>query len=127
MDLYRDIILDHYHHPRNFGTIEHADAVASDEHLSCGDRITIYVTLGVNDGKQIVQKIKFSGEGCAIDQASASLLTEKVLGMAVVDVMKLNTEDILSFLGTTLTPVRLSCALLPLEVLHKALRSCNQQ
>ena len=72
---------------------------------------------------QTIQDIKFSGVGCAISMASASMLTEKVKGKSIAEIKNLKSEDILEMLGVTLTPTRLKCALLPLEVLHKAISS----
>jgi nitrogen fixation NifU-like protein len=119
MDIYREIILDHYKHPRNFGHLAKPDAKVEEGNVTCGDRIVMEIN--VKDGT--VADIRFSGEGCAISQASASMLTEKVKGMKLDGVMKLKTEDIIEMLGTTLTPSRIKCATLPLEVLTKAISS----
>lgn len=116
MDIYREIILDHYKYPRNFGHLTRPDAKVEEGNVTCGDRIIIEIK-----GKDKIDEIAFSGEGCAISQASASMLTEKVKGMKVTDAKKLNTDDIIKMLGTTLTPSRTKCATLPLEVLTKAL------
>lgn len=115
MDMYRDVILDHYKHPRNFGHLAKPDAKAEAYNATCGDKIIMEIQGG---GK--IEDIRFSGEGCAISQASASMLTEKVKGMNKADVMKLTTRDMIDLLGTTLTPSRTKCATLPLEVLQKA-------
>ena len=124
MDLYRELILDHYKHPRNFGHLDHSDATASDNNITCGDQIVMEIhTSKRKKGKKqeiIVEDIRFSGEGCAINQASASMLTEKVVGLRLEDILKLKTEDIEEMLGTELTPSRIKCAVLPLEVLQKA-------
>ncbi len=117
--MYRDIILDHYKHPRNFGTLSNFDAKASEYNATCGDRIEIQLKMK-NEKLKIVEDIRFLGEGCAISMASASMLTERVKGMKLDAVMKLETKDILGMLGTTLTPSRVKCATLPLEVLQKA-------
>ena len=117
MDIYREIILDHYKHPRNFGHLTHPDAKIEEGNVTCGDRIVMEIKSG--KGKTI-EDVRFSGEGCAISQASASMLTEKVKGMNLSDVMKLGAKDILVILGTALTPSRTKCATLPLEVLQKA-------
>ncbi len=119
MDMYRELILDHYKHPRNFGSIAKPDATAYAYNATCGDKIKIDVRF--SKGK--VTDIKFSGEGCAISQASASMLTEKVKAMDAKKIMKLTTDDILKMLETSLTPSRVKCAVLPLEVLQKALRA----
>ncbi len=122
MDLYREHILDHYKHPRNFGHLRGADVISEEVNMSCGDRITIEMKL-TGKGKRTIEAIRFSGEGCAINQASASMLTEKVTGMQTKDVMKLARKDIEGMLGTTLTPSRVKCALLPLEAIQKAIQS----
>ena len=123
MDLYREIILDHYKHPRNFGELEKPDAKASEYNASCGDRIVIELRLTSHVSRLTIRDIRFSGDGCAISMASASMLTEKVTGMRLKDVLALGTNDIVNMLGTELTPSRTKCALLPLEVLQKAVLS----
>lgn len=116
MDIYREIILDHYKHPRNFGSIAKPDATAYAYNATCGDKMKMDIK--ITKGK--ITDVRFSGVGCAISQASASMLTEKVKSMKVADVMNLTTSDILSLLETTLTPSRVKCAVLPLEVLQTA-------
>ena len=125
MDYYRDRILDHYHHPRHFGELEKPDVEASDENISCGDRITIHIVFGGESSEKTIADIRFSGEGCAINQASASLLSEHVIGKSIDQIQALKREDIEALLGTTLTPARVKCALLPLEVIQKALQKRN--
>jgi nitrogen fixation protein NifU and related proteins len=117
MDIYREIILDHYKNPRNFGHLPHPDAKVEEGNVTCGDRII----MEINVAKGKITDIRFSGEGCAISQASASMLTEKVKGMSVAGATKLDAKFMLSMLGTTLTPSRTKCALLSLEVLEKAI------
>ena len=75
-DLYRDVILDHNKHPRNFGRLEHPDAHADGHNPLCGDRLSVFVKL---DGDRI-EDLRFEGKGCAISTASASLMTEAVKG-----------------------------------------------
>lgn len=116
MDIYRELILDHYKHPRNFGHLDHVDAVAEAYNATCGDKMRIEIKF-----KSVIEDIRFSGEGCAISQASASMLTEKVKGMSSEKIKKLSRNDIEDMLGTTLTPSRVKCATLPLEVLQKAI------
>lgn len=122
MDIYRELILDHYKNPRNFGHLAKPDAVMEENNVSCGDRIIMEIHTGEKNGKKIIKDVRFSGEGCAISQASASLLTEKVMGMTLEEVLALTTEDILELLGTTLTPSRIKCATLSLEVLHRTIQ-----
>jgi nitrogen fixation protein NifU and related proteins len=122
MDIYREIILDHYKHPRNFGHLPRPDAKVEEGNVTCGDRISIEIKVnGKRKKEKFIEDIRFSGEGCAISQASASMLTEKVKGKNVTDIKKLDLQYMFSMLGTTLTPTRTKCALLPLEVLQKAL------
>lgn len=120
MDMYRQVILDHYKNPSNFGHLPHPDAKVEEGNVTCGDRIVMEIS--VDKGKHI-KDIRFSGEGCAISQASASMLTEKVKGMKLDRLMKLKTKDITGMLGSALTPSRTKCATLPLEVLQKAVVS----
>ena len=116
-ELYRDFILDHYRNPRNAGTLEGADASFEDNNPLCGDKIRM--DLRLRNG--IIEDIRFAGRGCAISQASASLLTEAVKGKSVKEVEKLSKEDILENLGISISPARLKCALLGLKVLKHAL------
>ncbi len=118
-DIYREIILDHYKNPRNFGEIVKPSSSYRLYNSACGDEITIDVK--IQPKVKVIEEIKFRGNGCAISLASASMLTEKVQNKKVEDVKKLNTDNILKMLNITLTPTRLKCALLPLEVLQKAL------
>ena len=121
--MYREIILDHYKHPRNFGKLPRATSTASAFNATCGDKMSMEILV---EHKKIID-VRFSGVGCAISQASASMLTEKVKGMKISDVEKIKTDDIISMLGTTLTPSRIKCATLPLEVLTKALWTTTTQ
>jgi nitrogen fixation protein NifU and related proteins len=122
MDLYRDIILDYYKHPRNFGTLEKYDTTADAANTTCGDKIRMDILFGKNGkGQQIISDIRFSGIGCAISQASASMLTESVKGKNVEEVKKMNSKEVIEMVGGQLTPSRTKCATLPLEVLMNAL------
>jgi len=113
-DLYRENILDHYQNPRNYGSLDDPDISYEDDNPMCGDVIRIDVKL---DEENRISQVSYSGEGCAISTASASMLTEKVLGKTVDEVKQIGKEDILDMLGIQLGPVRLKCALLPLKVL----------
>ena len=113
-DMYREVILDHYKNPRNRGKLEPADISYEDDNPLCGDRIRIDIRL---DENRRVKEVAFSGQGCAISQASASMLTEEIVGKSVDDLKQISKEDILELLGIELGPVRLKCALLSLKVL----------
>jgi nitrogen fixation NifU-like protein len=115
-DFYRDYILDHYRNPRNFGRLTNPDVQAEDLNPLCGDQIRM--ELKVDDG--VVSDLRFSGKGCAISQASASMLTEMVKGMKLSDVAKLSKDAVLENVGIGISPTRLKCALLGLRVLKSA-------
>ncbi len=112
-----EFILDHYKNPRNFGTIDDADLSYEEGIPSCGD--VIRLDLKVKD--EVLEDVKFSGTGCAISQASVSILTEKVTGKKVENVLSLTDHDMLEALGGQVSPIRFKCALLGLTVLKKAL------
>jgi nitrogen fixation NifU-like protein len=116
-DLYRDYILEHYRRPHNFGTLDAPDARHEGFNPLCGDRIT--VTLAIRDG--IVTDVAFTGRGCAISQASASLLTDEVRGKPVAEVEAMTSQDVLDLLGIEISPARLKCALLSLDTISHAL------
>jgi nitrogen fixation NifU-like protein len=113
-DLYRENILDHYQNPRNYGRLENPDITYEDDNPLCGD--VLRLDLKLDEDNRIVE-VGFSGEGCAISQASASMLTEEILGKTLEEVKHLGKEDVLDLLGIQLGPVRIKCALLSLKVL----------
>ena len=116
-DLYRDYILEHYRRPHNFGAIENATATQEGANPLCGDRITLQ--LRVLGGK--VDGVGFTGRGCAISQASASLLTDEIKGKPVESAAGMQASDVLDLLGIDISPARMKCALLSLETLQGAL------
>jgi nitrogen fixation NifU-like protein len=115
--LYREVILDHYKNPRGHGVIEGADAEAEGQNPLCGDEVSIAVAF---DGDRIAD-VKFQGRGCAISQASTSMLMDMVKGRTAEEVAAMSREELLDEVGIPLTPVRLKCALLGLGVLKLAL------
>jgi nitrogen fixation protein NifU and related proteins len=112
--IYSEIILDYYRYPRNKGTLDHPQIHARDSNPLCGDVVEMQLEL---DEKNVVMDVKFNGHGCAISQASASMLTELAKGKSLDEVRKISKEDVLSLIGGQLTAVRLKCALLSLKVL----------
>lgn len=118
MEIYQDIILDHYRNPRNFKVIPSCPNHGEAKNPTCGDRLAIDVS--VTDG--VIGDIGFQGVGCAISQAAASMLTEHVRGKTVALALALGPKDVLRLLGVTLSPTRMKCALLSLETLKKALK-----
>jgi nitrogen fixation NifU-like protein len=117
MDYYREYILDHYRNPRNYGTLEHPSAHAEDSNPLCGDQLAI--DLRVEDNR--VTEVRFKGRGCAISQASASMLSELIEGHTVDEVVQLGKDDVLDALGISISPARTKCAFLSLRVLHRSL------
>ncbi len=116
-DLYRDYILEHYRRPHNFGVLDDATATQEGANPLCGDRITMQLRVrgGVIDG------VGCTGRGCAISQASASLLTDEIKGKEVGTANALGSPEVLEMLGIEISPARMKCALLSLETLHGAL------
>jgi nitrogen fixation protein NifU and related proteins len=113
-DIYREIILDHYRNPRNKGKLPEADISTHDSNPLCGDEIDIHMKI---QGDRIMD-IKFEGRGCAISQASASMLTEMVINKPLTSVKDIAKTDILENIGlTNLGPARIKCALLALKVM----------
>ena len=116
-DFYRDFILDHYRNPRNFGHLEKPDATAEDMNPLCGDQIRVELQV---DGGGNVTDLRFSGKGCAISQASASMLTETVKGKSLEEIAKLSKDVVLENVGIGISPTRMKCAMLGLKVLKSA-------
>ncbi|MCO6452423.1 MAG: SUF system NifU family Fe-S cluster assembly protein [Caldilineales bacterium] len=112
-DLYRENIIDHFRHPRNKGHLDAPDRTYHDVNPFCGDEITI--ELKVEDGR--IVDVAFDGKGCAISQASASMLTEEIRGKTLDEVRALDKDFITDMLGIPIGPVRMKCALLSLKVL----------
>jgi len=122
MDIYRQQILDHYKNPKNFGKLDNPDASFETGNPLCGDRIGIAVKVDKLKTKDHrLKAISFWGEGCAISMASASMLTEKVKGIKTEEIKKLRYEDIKEMLAIDLSPARIKCAMLSLEVLQKTI------
>lgn len=113
-DLYRELIIDRYKNPQMRGELDPNDFSYEDDNPLCGDRIRIDIRV---DDQNRITEAAYSGEGCAISQASADLLVESIIGKDLEEVKKLSKEDILEMLGIELGPVRLKCALLSLKVL----------
>jgi nitrogen fixation NifU-like protein len=116
-DLYRDYILEHYRRPHNFGVLENATATQEGANPLCGDRITLQLRVSGDD----IAAVGFTGRGCAISQASASLLTDEIKGKPVERAAAMQASDVLDLLGIEISPARMKCALLSLETLHGAL------
>jgi nitrogen fixation NifU-like protein len=119
MSIYQEQILDHYHNPRHYGILDHPTHQSDTKNISCGD--ALHMDIIVKDG--IIEDIGFYGNGCAISQASASLLAEHICHKSVAEAMNLKKEDVMELLSIELSPNRLKCAILSLETLHKTLNN----
>jgi nitrogen fixation NifU-like protein len=116
-EMYKEVILDHWRSPQNKGLLEEFDMEGHVVNQACGDAILL--RLKFTDGR--VAQVSFDGEGCAISQASASLLTETIKGQTTRDLLGLNDRDVLNLLQIEVIPSRLKCALLPLGAIRVAL------
>jgi nitrogen fixation NifU-like protein len=113
-DMYRQQILDHYKNPRNYGEMDDPDFTHVGENPSCGDTIRVDVRLA--DDGETIEHVSFSGDGCAISQASASMLTEELRGKDLDDLEAMDRDDVLELLGVEVTPMRIKCAVLAEKV-----------
>ena len=113
-DMYRQQILDHYKNPRNYGELEDPDFTHVGENPSCGDTIQMEVRL--DDAGETVEAVRFTGDGCAISMASASMLSERLHGMGVDELDALDTDDVTEMLGVDISPMRVKCAVLGRQV-----------
>ncbi len=119
-DIYKEIILDHFRNPRNFGSLSKPNILSHVDNPLCGDEITMQIIF--KNSK--VEEVKFAGQGCAISQAAASMLTEYIRGKDLSALIKLDQKFMIKLLGIEVSHSRLKCLLLPLEALKKI---CNQK
>jgi nitrogen fixation NifU-like protein len=117
-ELYREVLLEHYKHPHNAGRLDDATHARKELNPSCGDAVELFVRVGA-DGR--VEDVKFDGRGCAISQASASMLTDKIKGMTLDEIKAMKQDDVFEMLSVPIGAGRIRCALLSLKALHKSL------
>jgi len=122
-DLFQEILLEHYKNPRNAGTLEHPDFSCGEANPSCGDSIEIQGH--INDG--ILTDVRFTGQGCVLNQATASMLTEKVKGKPLDKILALDIAFIENLVGSKLGPNRMRCALLPLQALQNGIKGYQKK
>jgi nitrogen fixation protein NifU and related proteins len=118
-DMYQEIILQHYRAPHHFGPLEHASLSGEESNPLCGDHIRMELRL--EGAEPRVGEVRFSGDGCAISVASASMLTDRIQGKTLAEVKSLTQEDMLALVGIPLSPVRIKCALTGFAALGRAL------
>lgn len=112
--LYSEIVIDHYQNPRNWGRMKNPTKTFTLYNPLCGDRMTIDARIENNT----IKDITFSASGCAISQASASLFTEHIKNKRISDLRSIEKSVILQLLGIEISPIRLKCATLALEIVH---------
>lgn len=115
--VYRQEIMELYRSPENYGILENHDKEHTGSNASCGDEIT--VQLMIRDGK--IENAKFSGSGCVISIVASSMLVNRIKGMKTEDVLKMGRDEMMDLFETKISPGRMKCLLLPLEVVGKAL------
>jgi nitrogen fixation NifU-like protein len=115
--VYKELVLDHYRHPRNYGDLPDANARAKDSNVLCGDTIEMQLRLN----RDRIEDVRFRGQGCAISIASASMLTELSKGKPISEIKKLGKKEIIKLLGADPGLTRMECALLGLKVLKMAI------
>jgi nitrogen fixation NifU-like protein len=119
-NLYRDFILEHYREPHNRGVLDPHDLHFADSNPTCGDEMSM--TMRLDDASQRVAEVAFDGRGCAISQASASILTDELRGLTLEELRDLDPGAVVANLGVPIGPARLKCALLVYKVLQGAVR-----
>ncbi|MAG16022.1 SUF system NifU family Fe-S cluster assembly protein [Candidatus Woesearchaeota archaeon] len=116
-DMYKEELLEHYREPQNYGEIKDTDVKYKDFNPVCGDEIEIYADIK----KGVIENVKFTGKGCAISQAAASILTEHIKSKKIEDVKKMSNEEVLELLPIKVSNLRIKCGLLALKAIQKGL------
>ena len=115
-DLYQEVILDHAHHPRNFGVLQSPTHTFREMNASCGDMVEFYLL--VQDNK--ILEVKWRGVGCAISTASASIVSEMIQGLSLEEVRKLDAIHVMKRMGiSTIAPTREKCLMIPIKAVKQ--------
>jgi len=115
-DMYRQQILDHYKNPRNYGELDEKTYTHAGENPMCGDEIAIDVKL--DEEEETIERVAFRGDGCAISQASASMLSQELAGTPVEEMREMDRDDVIDMLGVDISPMRVKCAVLAEKVVQ---------
>jgi nitrogen fixation NifU-like protein len=115
-DMYRQQILDHYKNPRNYGELEEPTFSHLGHNPSCGDELEFDVVLADDD--ETIERVAFRGDGCAISQASASMLSERLPGTTLDEVEEMDRDDVIDMLGVDISPMRVKCAVLAEKIVQ---------
>lgn len=118
-EIYKENILDLFKHPRNKGKIANAQIQQYEKNVSCGDEVTLYVLF---DKEKKVMDVKHDGKGCAISQASVSMLTDFMKGKTLKELKKISADTMLELLGIKVGPFRMKCAVLSLKALENGIK-----
>ena len=118
LEMYQANIMDHYKQPRNFGELAEATAKGHAANPLCGDELNFWLNV---DDLGVIKDVRFTGQGCTISVASASMLSEMLPGKNLTEVRGLTTDDILRMLGVPVNPARMKCATLSLETVQQAI------
>ena len=124
-NLYRDFILEHYREPHNRGVLEPHDLHFADSNPTCGDELSM--TLRLDGSRERIADVAFDGRGCAISQASASIMTDGLRGMSLDEIRGMDAREVVEALGVPIGPARLKCALLGYKVLQGAVVGSSVQ
>jgi len=116
---FMDMILDHYENPRNYGTLDSADITREGGNPGCGDVIKVYMNI---DPEGVAEHISFSGEGCMISQAGASLMLEKMKGRPIEEIEDMSPDIVIETLGKKLVSTRPRCAMLGFNTVKNAIK-----
>ena len=118
MDLYGEIILDHFQNPHHHGRLEHANISGRDSNPLCGDQIQLDIQ---TNHEGVIVDVGFTGQGCAISQASASMVMDELPGKTLFEAIQMSNEEVLRMLNVPISPARIKCALLILATLKKTI------
>lgn len=123
MNIYQELLLDHYRYPRNRGSLATPDFFSKQYNPSCGDKIQFAGHIS----SELVKELVFEGEGCVISQATASMLTEVAKGKVLHEIKVLDKDFVMRMIGMQLGPIRVKCALLPLIALQEGIATYNKK